>query len=70
MKILQKLLYTFNVISFKIPTAFFQNRKIYSKIHMEYQSTWNNQNNISREEQRTELEVSYFLILKLITKLQ
>lgn len=63
-----KDIYRFNVISIKIPTVFFyRNGNIHPNIDMESQKDINSQTILKWI---TTLEVSYFWISKLITKLQ
>ena len=51
MSILFKIIYRFNVISIKIPMAFFHRKRTYnSKIYMEPQKILNNQSNLEKEE--------------------
>lgn len=46
-----KAIYRFNIITNKVPTAFFpRNGKVYPHIHMELQATLNSQNNLEKEE--------------------
>ena len=64
MSVLLKAIYGFNVVSIKIPMAFFyKSRKHSSKIHMEPQNTVNSQRNPEKEKQSRKNHISCFQAL-------
>ena len=68
MAVLLKLIYKFKAIPIKISAKVLWNWQVDPKRRMEIQGIQKSKNNIEKKK-RTKLEDSYFLILKLITKL-